>query len=77
MNMRLCIALLRQHYPLHPMRKKNGQFDPGQDSIKVLTLHASKGLEFPVVVMMGVGYMPAGGKDEREEVRLFYVGASG
>jgi superfamily I DNA/RNA helicase len=58
------------------VRKKAGQFDPGQDSIKVMTLHVSKGLEFPVVAMVGVGHMPADGEDEREEARLFYVGAT-
>ncbi len=26
--------------------------------------------------MVGVGHMPAGGEDEREEARLFYVGAT-
>ncbi|WP_108331326.1 3'-5' exonuclease [Limnohabitans sp. 2KL-1] len=33
-----------------------------------------KGLELPVVVLPGVGLMPATGKDEQEAVRvLFYV----
>ena len=58
------------------MRKQTGQFDPGQDRIKVMTLHASKGLEFPLVALVGVGHMPAKGEDEREEARLFYVGAT-
>ena len=46
------------------------------DSIEVITLHASKGLEFPVVALVGAGRMPAEGEDEREEARLFYVGAT-
>jgi len=33
----------------------------------------SKGLEFPVVALVGAGPMPAAGEDEREELRLFYV----
>ena len=41
-----------------------------------MTLHVSKGLEFPVVALVGVGRMPAEGEDEREEARLFYVGAA-
>ena len=76
MNMWLFAKLLRQHCLPHPMRKQTGQFDPGQDRIKVMTLHASKGLEFPVVALVGVGHMPAKGEDEREEARLFYVEAT-
>ena len=58
------------------MRKKTEQFDPSQDRIKVVTLHVSKGLEFPVVALVGVGHMPAEGEDEREEARLVYAGAT-
>lgn len=47
------------------------------DSIKVVTLHVSKGLEFPVVALLGAGPMPAEGEDEREEARLFHVGLCG
>ncbi|WP_066260598.1 3'-5' exonuclease [Hydrogenophaga flava] len=50
--------------------------DPAHDSIKVITLYASKGLEFPVVALVGAGRMPTEGEDEREEARLFYVGAT-
>ncbi len=60
----------------YPVRDKSGQFDPAADTIKVLTMHVSKGLEFPVVAMLGVGHMPAQGEDERDEARLFYVGAT-
>lgn len=51
-------------------------YDPAHDSIKVMTLHVSKGLEFPVVALVGAGRMLAEGEDEREEARLFYVGAT-
>ena len=37
---------------------------------------ASKGLEFPVVALVGVGQMPAAGEDEKEAARLIYVGAT-
>ena len=60
----------------HQVRKSSGSFKPNEDSIKVLTMHASKGLEFPVVALMGVGEMPTKGEDERDEARLFYVGAT-
>lgn len=60
----------------HQVRKGSGSFKPNEDNIKVLTMHASKGLEFPVVALMGVGEMPMKGEDERDEARLFYVGAT-
>jgi superfamily I DNA/RNA helicase len=65
------------HFKLpHQVRRGAGTFDPQADTIKVLTMHASKGLEFAVVALMGVGQMPASGEDERDEARLFYVGAT-
>jgi ATP-dependent exoDNAse (exonuclease V) beta subunit len=45
----------------------------GQQS---LTMHVSKGLEFPVVAVSGAGHMPEDGHDETEEARLFYVAAT-
>jgi superfamily I DNA/RNA helicase len=36
----------------------------------------SKGLEFPVVALVGVGHMPAANQSEKDEARLFYVGAT-
>jgi len=69
------LALSRAKLP-HQVRKGAGSFSPNHNSIKVLTMHASKGLEFPVVALVGAGQMPAAGEDEREEARLFYVGAT-
>jgi len=51
-------------------------FNPKRESIKVMTLHVSKVLQFTVVALVGAGRMPAEGEDEREEARLFYVGAT-
>jgi len=41
-----------------------------------MTMHVSKGLEFPVVALVGVGDMPGAKQDESEEARLFYVAAT-
>jgi superfamily I DNA/RNA helicase len=58
------------------VRKSSGDFDPLANTIKVMTMHGSKGLEFPIVCLCGVSQMPGNGEDEREEARLFYVAAT-
>ena len=63
--MGLCAAALTRRGMNHQLRKKASQFDPGQDCTKVISLHANKGLELPVVSMVEVGLMPAEGDDER------------
>lgn len=74
--MEACAAALRRRRMPHQVRKGSGCFDPMADSIKVLTMHASKGLEFPLVALAGVGHMPEPGEQETDEARLFYVAAT-
>ncbi len=71
-----CAAALRQRRLPHQVRKGTGSFDPAADTIKIMTMHASKGLEFPVVALPGVGHMPEAGESEADEARLFYVAAT-
>lgn len=75
-EMERCAAILRYRQLPHEMRKGAGTFNPLADTIKLLTMHVSKGLEFPVVAVAGTGQMPAEGHDEAEEARLFYVAAT-
>jgi hypothetical protein len=49
-------------------------FNAASDSVKVMTLHSSKGLEFPVVAIPGIGFMPWKDLDPADEARLLYVG---
>jgi superfamily I DNA/RNA helicase len=74
--MQRCAGVLRQRRLPHQLRQGAGSFDPASDTIKLLTMHASKGLEFPVVVLPGVGQMPQPGEAEADEARLLYVAAT-
>lgn len=75
-QMEACAGELHRVSLPFQVRYRSGDFNPGADTIKVMTMHASKGLEFPVVALAGVGDMPEDGEDEHEEARLFYVAAS-
>ena len=72
----LCAQVLHQRQLPLEMRRSPGDFDPRSDSIKVMTMMVSKGLEFAVVALAGVGHMPAKGESEQEAARLFYVAAT-
>jgi superfamily I DNA/RNA helicase len=71
-----CADILRARGLPHQVRERSGDFAPLANSIKVMTMHASKGLEFPVVAVPGVGQMPEEGEEVGDEARLFYVAAT-
>ena len=62
------------------LQKETDEYDPRADRVTLMSLHASKGLEFPVVFIIGceekiIPYQREGESfDLEEERRLFYVG---
>jgi superfamily I DNA and RNA helicase len=60
----------------HRLRERTGDFNPTANAIHVMTMKVSKGLEFPLVALPGVGHMPAAGEDEKETARVIYVAAT-
>jgi len=75
-TMDLCAHALQQRKLPFSVRKRAGDFNPAANAIQIMTMHASKGLEFPVVALPGVGHMPATGDDEADAARVFYVAAT-
>ncbi len=68
-------SLERQGVPavsLIDAREKKS-FDPADETVKIMTMHSSKGLEFPCVVVSGVGRMPDPNLDVESEAKLLYV----
>lgn len=49
------------------------QFSSGEESVKVITMHSSKGLEFPTVATCGIGYLGSNEERQLEEAKLLYV----
>ena len=49
------------------------RYKPETQSVKLLTMHSSKGLKFPVVFIAGVGFMPNRSEPIANEARLLYV----
>ena len=75
-TMNLCAHAFNQRKLPFNVRKRSGDYNPTADAIQIMTMKVSKGLEFPVVALPGVGYMPAAGEDEKEAARVFYVAAT-
>jgi superfamily I DNA/RNA helicase len=57
---------------LHDRRAKMG-FRPDEDTVKLMTMHSSKGLEFSTVAVCGVGYMASADERTDDDAKLLYV----
>ena len=65
---------------MHPMRgllvlevKGRGVLYGSEDSVKIVIMHSSKGLEFGLVWIPNLGDMPKKGEEEADEARVLYV----
>lgn len=65
-------TLSRKGIPFQWQQDKKHSYAPAHDSVKLITMHSSKGLEFPLVCIPGIG---ASTKEEdlQDEARLLYV----
>ncbi len=67
-------ALARRRIPLQSMNALAfRRFDWGRPSVKLLTLHSAKGLEFALVIVAGLQSLPLGDEPLQDAVRLLYV----
>ncbi|MBD1998452.1 NERD domain-containing protein [Leptolyngbya sp. FACHB-541] len=75
MGDRICSQLKQAQIPVEWVNENGNSrdFKPTEQSIKLITMHSSKGLEFPVVFIPGVGYLPSQYSTPEEEARLLYV----
>lgn len=75
-TMDLCAAAFAQRRLPCNVRKGTGDYRPDANAIQIMTMRVSKGLEFPVVALPGIGHLPAAGDAEKEAARVLYVAAT-
>lgn len=70
-----CQAFQAAEIPIEWINRDSNSrhYHPAEQSIKLVTMHSSKGLEFPVVFIPGIGFMPTQNVPQSEEARLLYV----
>lgn len=69
--------LLQKHDVPHTLlntKESKFAYDPLVNQVTVLTIHSSKGLEFPRVIITGIGQMKAEENRQKKNARLLYVG---
>jgi len=64
---------IREHFIRCQIPIQTGSTEAA-NGVSILTLHASKGLEFPVVAIAGLGSLPHQKSEESEQARVLYVG---
>ena len=72
-TLNLCAHTLATLKLPYRVRRKPGDYQPGADTIQVMTITASKGLEFELVAVPGVGHWPTPGQDENDAARMLQI----
>jgi hypothetical protein len=87
-RLRDMVVVARQWWPLENLQEQLGQAgipavltkayrrhaERHEDAVTLTTLHSSKGLEFPIVLLVALNLLDASEEQFAEEVRLLYVG---
>ena len=76
LNCTACTAPIEHSTTVSLAAKRNGRQSPVTDVRQVVTIKISKGLEFQVVALAGMGHMPPPGEHEKEAARVFYGAAT-
>ncbi len=53
--------------------KNKNKYNSTDNSVTIMTMHSSKGLEFPIVAVSGVGFLPNKKSNIVDEAKLLYV----
>jgi superfamily I DNA/RNA helicase len=65
-------ALDRAHIPVDWLKDSlSKNFNPRLDSVRLMTAHSSKGLQYQVVIVAGAGFLPY--RSERDDAKVMYV----
>jgi superfamily I DNA/RNA helicase len=75
MAQRILVQLHQAQIPVEWVNRNSDSrhYHPAASSLKLITMHSSKGLEFPVVLIPGLGFLLTPGRVEAEEARLLYI----
>lgn len=67
--------LQQAHIPVEWINRDEDSrfYNPSADSMKLVTMHSSKGLEFSIVFIPGLGFLPHPQAEVADEARLLYV----
>lgn len=68
------LALERRRISFESMPRYFKGFDWTRESVKIVTLHSCKGLEFSLAFVIGLQALPQKDSSEEDELRLLYVG---
>lgn len=71
----ISVGLLKYGFPVNWLagKKEKERYNKAGNAVTVMTLHSSKGLEFPFVSIIGTNLMPVASADPAAEAKLLYV----